>query len=107
MLTKWVGKLHDISTKFDNWHESKILAVFDLQAWFKLQGIEYNKIDLHNFLWPDGRISPTRNELVNPYDDIDQIIELTHRVISNDVVRTLWIACESRKYQTAKNEATA
>lgn len=98
-LTRWVGKLQDIQQNFIAWQESNILAVFDLITWFKIQDIKYSKIGLHKLIWPSGRLSIATNEFVNPHDDIDHSIKLTERVIGRDVLRTLAIMCEARKYK--------
>lgn len=105
ILKQWVGKQHDVSTKFDTWLEYKILAVFDLRVWLKIQEIKYSNIDLHNLLWPKGRISSHSEDLVNPYDDIDRIIEESEKIITLSTVRMLWLACESRKYQMQNTES--
>jgi hypothetical protein len=98
-LTRWVGKLQDIELKFNTWQDSNILAVFDLMTWFRIQDIEYSKIALFKLIWPQGRLSMTTKEYVNPDDDIDHSISLVVRVISRDVIRTLAVMCEARKHR--------
>lgn len=99
LLKRWIGKLQNIELKFDTWQESNILAVFDLMTWFKIQNIKYKNIELHRLIWPDGRYSLTTNDPVNSDDDIDHSIKLVKRVISRNVIRTLTIMCEARKYK--------
>lgn len=98
-LKLWVGKLHEIEQKFDTWHERKLLAIFDLTLWFQIQNIKYKKIDLHRLIWPKGRSSLTTGEEVNPDDDIAYSMNLAERIINRNVIRTLTIMCEARKYK--------
>lgn len=100
-LNGWVGKLQDIRLQFDRWQESKILAVFDLMLWFKIQKTEYSKISLHNLIWPSGRVSNLTGEEINPYDGIDDKVGLATRVIDDSTVCSLLSLCNTRKY---KNE---
>jgi hypothetical protein len=104
-LSGWVGKLQDIRLQFETWQESKILAVFDLMCWFKIQQIEYTNIGLYKIIWPQGRISKSTGMEVNPYDGIDHSIKLVSRVISTSVIKSLFNLCEARKHQTQTNEA--
>lgn len=96
-LNAWVGKIQDIRKQFDRWQESKILAVFDLTYWFKIQGIEYANIDLYKLIWPDRRFSALTGEEVNPYDDIDHSINLANKVIDRSPISSLFCLCETRK----------
>lgn len=98
-LQRWVGKLQHIELHFKNWHESKILAIFDLIMWFKIQDIKYTNASLHRLIWPTGRFSSAENEYVNPDDDIEHGITLMKRVINQSVVRSLLIMCEARKVE--------
>ncbi|MFZ2315624.1 MAG: hypothetical protein WAW86_08230 [Gammaproteobacteria bacterium] len=96
-LTSWVGKLQNIELHFNTWQENKILAVFDLMIWFKMQNLEYTKISLHRLIWPKGRFSLTQDEYVNPENDIEHSIKLMERAINENVRRMLAIMCEARK----------
>ena len=98
-LKTWVGKLHEIEQKFDVWHERRLLAIFDLRMWFQIQNIKYSKIGLHKLIWPKGRYSLTTDEVVNPDDDIAYSMNLAERIINRNVIRTLTIICEARKYK--------
>ncbi|MGX6643254.1 hypothetical protein [Legionella pneumophila] len=104
-LKQWVPKLHDIEGKFPTWQESIILAIFDLMAWFQIQNIKYKKIDLHRLIWPKGRFSLTTGEEVNPDDDIAYSLNLAERIINRNVIRTLTIMCEARKYKEQSTPA--
>lgn len=98
-LNAWVGKLQGIQVQFDRWQESNILAVFDLRLWFQIQRIEFKKIDIHRLIWPNGRVSNTTGEGVNPYDDIDHSIDLVNRVIDKSPICSLLTMCNARKYK--------
>lgn len=100
-LNASVGKIQDIQAQFKRWEESKILAVFDLRLWFKIQGIKFTKIGIHKLIWPNGRVSTATSEEVNPYDDIDHSISLVNRIIDRNVVSSLLTFCEAKKF---KNE---
>jgi hypothetical protein len=102
LLSAWVGKLQDVSYKYDSWQTCNILAVFDLMMWFKIQNITCTKIALHKLIWPKGRISKKIDGLVNPDDDISLIIDLVDKVISSNVLRTLLLVCENRKCKNSK-----
>jgi hypothetical protein len=96
-LTRCVGKLQDIELHFEAWQERKILALFDLMMWFKVQEIEYTNINLHRLIWPKGRFSSTQDEYINPDDDIEDSVKLVIKIINQNVIRTLAIMCEARK----------
>ncbi|CZG74386.1 TPA: hypothetical protein JBE90_12110 [Legionella pneumophila] len=98
-LNAWVGKLQGIQFQFDRWQESKILAVFDLTLWFQIQKKELTKIGTHKLIWPNGRVSNSTGEEVNPYDDIDHSIELVNRVIDKSPICSLLSMCEARKFK--------
>lgn len=98
-LNAWVGKLQGVHCQFDRWRESKILAVFDLMLWFKIQGIEFTNIGIHKLIWPNGRVSLSTDELVNPDDDIAHSIDLANRVIDKSVISSLITMCEARKFK--------
>ena len=100
-LNKWVGKIQSIQKQFDRWHESKILAVFDLMRWHRIKRNEYTNIGLHKLIWPQNRVSKLTGGEVNPYDDIDHSIGLANQVITSNVISSLLILCEAVKY---KNE---
>lgn len=103
-LNAWIGKRQGIQFQFDRWQESKILAVFDLRLWFKIQSIEFSNIGIHRLIWPDGRISDSNADGVNPDDDIKHIIKLANRVIDKSPISSLLIMCNARKF---KKETTA
>ncbi|CEG59362.1 hypothetical protein [Legionella fallonii] len=98
-LNASVGKLQDIQVQFDRWQESKILAVFDLRLWFKIQGIGFTNIGIHKLIWPKGRVSSSTGHEVNPYDDIDHSIDLANKVIDRSSISSLLIMCEARKFK--------
>lgn len=98
-LNASVGKIQDIQLQFDRWQASKILAVFDLRLWFKIQGIQCTNISIHKLIWPRGRISNSTGNEVNPYDDIDHSIDLANKVINRNSINSLLIMCEARKYK--------
>jgi hypothetical protein len=104
-LNAWVGKLQDIRLQFDRWQEGKILAVFDLMLWFKIRKTEYSNKGLHNLIWPNGRISKSTGEEVNPYDDIDHSIALASRVIDDSPVSSLLSLCNTRKFKKENADA--
>lgn len=85
-LNASVGKLQDIKVQFDRWQESKILAVFDLRLWFKIQGIGFTNIGIHKLIWPKGRVSSSTGHKVNPYDDIEHSIDLANKVIDRSSI---------------------
>lgn len=101
-LNAWVGKLQGVQCQFERWQESKILAVFDLTLWFKIQRVQYKNIDIHKLIWPNGRISSLSGEEVNPYDDIDHSIDLANRIINKNILGTLLMMCEVRKFKREK-----
>ncbi|AMV13829.1 hypothetical protein SCO11_01985 [Legionella pneumophila serogroup 1] len=98
-LNASVGKLQDIQVQFERWQESKILAVFDLMLWFKIQGVRFTNIGLHKLIWPKGRVSSSTGQGVNPYDDIDHSIKLANKVIDRSSISSLLIMCEARKFK--------
>lgn len=98
-LNASVGKIQDIQHQFDRWQDSKILAVFDLRLWFKIQGIQCTNIGIHKLIWPRGRVSNSTGNEVNPYDDIDHSIDLANKVINRNSISSLLIMCEARKYK--------
>ena len=98
-LNAWIGKPQNIESQFARWQESKILAVFDLKLWFKIQRIEYTNIGIHKLIWPSGRVSDLIGDEVNPYDDIDHSISLANRVIEQSVISSLLIMCQTRKFK--------
>lgn len=96
-LTAWAGKPHDFLSKIETWQESKVLAVFDLIAWFKIKQIKYTKIGLYYLIWPNARISKTTGEEVEPNDAIKNSIKLTDETINSSVIKLLVMICEDRK----------
>lgn len=98
-LNASVGKIQDIQVQFERWQESKILAVFDLRLWFKIQGIRFTNIGIYKLIWPKGRVSSSTDHEVNPYDDIDHSIELANKVIDRSTISSLLIMCEARKFK--------
>jgi hypothetical protein len=100
-LTAWAGKPHDFLSKLETWHESKILAVFDLMTWLEIRQIKYTKIDLYELIWPKGRISKITGEVVEPNGAIKNSIKLADEVISPGYIKLLVMICEDRKL---KNE---
>ncbi|HAZ7573790.1 hypothetical protein OQJ02_05040 [Legionella sp. PATHC032] len=98
-LNLWVGKLQGIHKQFDRWHARKILAVFDLTLWFQIQKIEIKKIDIHRLIWPNGRVSNSTGEGVNPYDDIDHSFDLVNKVIDKSPIYSLLTFCNARKFK--------
>ncbi|STX43940.1 Uncharacterised protein [Legionella donaldsonii] len=103
-LNSWIGKIQRIEVQFDSWQDRKILAVFDLRIWFKMQGIKITNIGIHKLIWPKDRISNSSKEGVNRDDDIKHSIKLVNKVIDRSVISSLLMMCEARKF---KNEATA
>lgn len=100
-LAQWLPKkkLQDVELRFPSWQESKILAVADLKLWFRILGQDYDNIDLHKMLWPKDRISQITGERVNPYDDIDRILNEVERVFNDSTVCTLLNLCEQQKFK--------
>lgn len=85
--------------QFDTWQESQILTVFDLKIWFEIQKTKINNIDIHKLIWPDGRVSKVTGEGVNPDDDIRHSIDLTIQIIDCNVISSLIMLCEGRKFK--------
>lgn len=98
---RWVGKSKrpDISEQFNIWQESQILAVFDLKCWLEIQKVKFTKIDIHRLIWPNGRVSKSTGEEVNPYDDIDHCMNLIKKIIDRNVISSLITMCEARKFK--------
>ncbi len=100
-LNAWVGKVQGIQFQFARWQERKILAVFDLRAWFKIQGIKFTNIGIHKLIWPDGRVSNATGDFVYSDDDIAYSIDLAERVIDKSTISSLITMCEARKFKNA------
>ena len=97
----WIGKKkrRQVQDQFDTWQESQILTVFDLKIWFEIQKTKINNIDIHKLIWPDGRVSKVTGEGVNPDDDIRHSIDLTIQIIDCNVISSLIMLCEGRKFK--------
>lgn len=97
----WMGKKkrRQVQDQFDIWEESQILAVFDLKIWFEIQKTKISNIVIHKLIWPEGRISKVTGEGVNPDDDIRHSIDLTIKVIDSNVIASLIMLCENRKFK--------
>lgn len=101
-LTAWAGKPHEFLSKLETWQESKILAIFDLTTWFKIKKIKYSNIDLHDLIWPKGRISKNTGSEVEPNSAIKNSIKLADQVINASFIKLLVMICEDRKLANDK-----
>lgn len=107
LLNKWQPKkkLRPLSqTIFKSWSEKKVLALFDLQVWYKIKQINYSKMDLARTLWPNPPESKLKDSTVDLKDFIDEALKLTKKVINLGTFRPLFFACESRKAQRIRSK---
>ena len=69
--------------------------IIPINIWNKF----FNNIDIHKLIWPDGRVSKVTGEGVNPDDDIRHSIDLTIQIIDCNVISSLIMLCEGRKFK--------
>jgi len=108
LLTRWTHKkLRAISSDvFSTWSEKQILAIFDLRVWYKINNIEFSKIDLARLLWPNPPVSKKKKATTVYLDDyIDEAIDLCDTNIHHGNVSMLFQTCESRKFLKEKQNS--
>lgn len=107
LLTRWTKpKFRAISKKiFLTWTKKNILAIFDLQLWYKINNLEVPKIELARLLWPNPPISKKRKATTVCLDDyIDEAITLSDNNIHDGNVSMLFQTCENRKFLQKKQD---
>jgi hypothetical protein len=80
------------------WEEKKILQLFDLDAWFKIQQIQIPKMKISTLLWPESLPSKkNQDEMANSLDLLNEAQKLRKKAISKSTLNTLFSTCENIK----------
>lgn len=94
-------KTRPLSKKiFKDWQSKRILELFDLNLWFKIQETPLRPMELAKTLWPESlpskRIKDSNARLI---DLLKEAQRISKKAIQKSSLQTLFAACESRAAQ--------
>lgn len=101
-------KTPTFSTKIlSKWEEKKILQLFDLNSWFKIQNLLIKKTEMALFLWPESLPSKkNKDENANIIDLYNEAMKMMKKVICLPTVQTLLMSSEQERTIKATKQHT-